>query len=62
MHCFDSLRQYVMCTAGDTLLHSWGRNTTGDGSLGSAEIGLLSETGQLNTLHAIEIPLIQFLS
>ncbi|KAM0798338.1 hypothetical protein BDR22DRAFT_780321, partial [Usnea florida] len=32
-HCFDSLRQYVMCTAGDTLLYSWGRNITGDGQL-----------------------------
>ena len=30
-HCFDSIRQYVMCTAGDTLLYSWGRNVTGDG-------------------------------
>ena len=33
IHCFDSLRQYVMCTAGDTLLYSWGRNVTGDGQL-----------------------------
>ena len=31
MHCFDSLRQYIMCTAGETLLYSWGRNITGDG-------------------------------
>jgi len=30
-HCFDSFRQYVQCTAGDTLLYSWGKNTTGDG-------------------------------
>ena len=31
-HCFDSLRQYVMCgSPGDTLLYSWGRNITGDG-------------------------------
>ena len=30
-HCFDALRQYVMCTAGDTPLYTWGRNITGDG-------------------------------
>lgn len=30
-HCFDSLRQYTMCTGGDTLLYTWGRNITGDG-------------------------------
>lgn len=31
MHCFDNFRQYIQCTAGDTLLHTWGKNTTGDG-------------------------------
>jgi hypothetical protein len=31
MHCFDNFRQYIQCTAGDTLLHTWGVNTTGDG-------------------------------
>ena len=32
-HCFDSIRQYVMCTAGDTLLYSWGQNVAGDGQM-----------------------------
>ncbi|KAF4629085.1 hypothetical protein G7Y89_g9065 [Cudoniella acicularis] len=31
MHCFDNFRQYIQCTAGDTLLYTWGKNTTGDG-------------------------------
>jgi hypothetical protein len=31
IHCFDALRQYIMCTAGDTLLYTMGRNKTGDG-------------------------------
>lgn len=31
-HCFDSLLQYVVCgTDGDTLLYTWGKNTTGNG-------------------------------
>ena len=28
-HCFDSLRQYVMCTADDTLLQSYGHARIG---------------------------------
>ncbi|KAH8590153.1 hypothetical protein B0O99DRAFT_635324 [Bisporella sp. PMI_857] len=31
MHCFDNFRQYIQCTAGDTLLYTWGKNSTGDG-------------------------------
>lgn len=31
IHCFDALRQYITCTAGDTLLYTMGRNKTGDG-------------------------------
>ncbi|KAH8732051.1 hypothetical protein GQ44DRAFT_735723 [Phaeosphaeriaceae sp. PMI808] len=29
LHCFDSLRQYVMCNIDDTLLHSWGKRDAG---------------------------------
>ena len=33
-HCLDSLLQYVTCgSSGDTLLYTWGGNTTGDGQL-----------------------------
>lgn len=32
-HCFDSLRQYVMCTAGDTPLYTWGGLTSADNQL-----------------------------
>ncbi|KAF7853642.1 hypothetical protein EAF04_010633 [Stromatinia cepivora] len=30
-HCFDSFPQDIQCAAGDTLLYSWGLNTSGDG-------------------------------
>ncbi|KAL5116625.1 hypothetical protein ACEQ8H_005503 [Pleosporales sp. CAS-2024a] len=29
MHCFDALRQYVMCNIDDTLLYSWGKRDSG---------------------------------
>ncbi|KAL8650359.1 MAG: hypothetical protein Q9210_003864 [Variospora velana] len=29
-HCYDSLRQYIMCTAGDTPLYTWGGLTSAD--------------------------------
>ena len=32
-HCFDNLRQYVMCTAGDTLLYTMGHSVAGDGQM-----------------------------
>ena len=33
-HCFDSIRQYIMCgTTGETLLYTWGKNITGDGQM-----------------------------
>ncbi|KAH7410096.1 hypothetical protein DE146DRAFT_732918 [Phaeosphaeria sp. MPI-PUGE-AT-0046c] len=28
-HCFDALRQYVMCNIDDTLLHTWGHRDAG---------------------------------
>lgn len=32
-HCFDAIRQHVMCVADDTPLYTWGRNVAGDGQL-----------------------------
>lgn len=29
LHCFDALRQYIMCNIDDTLLHTWGRRDAG---------------------------------
>ena len=29
MHCFDTLRQYIMCMADDTLLYSTGHRDSG---------------------------------
>jgi hypothetical protein len=31
IHCFDSIREYVMCTAGEILLYTWGKSKTGNG-------------------------------
>jgi hypothetical protein len=28
-HCFDALRQYVMCNIDDTLLYTWGKRKSG---------------------------------
>lgn len=32
-HCFDAVRQHVMCVADDTPLYTWGQNIAGDGQL-----------------------------
>lgn len=32
-HCFDAIRQHVMCVADDTPLYTWGQNIAGDGQL-----------------------------
>jgi hypothetical protein len=29
LHCFDTLRQYIMCNIDDTLLTTWGKNDVG---------------------------------
>lgn len=29
MHCYDALRQYVMCNIDDTLLMTWGKRDAG---------------------------------
>ena len=32
-HCFDSLRQYIMCDASTDLFYTWGREHTGKGQI-----------------------------
>lgn len=32
-HCFDAIRQHVMCVADDTPLYTWGQSIAGDGQL-----------------------------
>jgi hypothetical protein len=29
LHCFDALRQYIMCNIDDTLLKTWGKRDAG---------------------------------
>ena len=34
-HCFDAIRQHIMCIASETLLYTKGKNLTGDGQVRS---------------------------